>query len=199
MRLTRWSWALVAVLVALPLWPAAAGAQTPKRGGTITVGNDVAAFSDFFDFEISDEDGEFELELPEVPVESAWVHVSATDFAPVALRGVKPGNDLTITLSPALTLSGTVSVRGSNTPVEGADVQVFFDGETIWGDNGLYDEDFSGKDGTFEITLESAPLDAARVKVDAEGYAPFEVKLASLAKAAGPGQQTMKVELQPVD
>jgi hypothetical protein len=171
----------------------------PVPDATITVGNDVAAFSDFFDFEISDEDGQFELELPEVPVESAWVHVSATDFAPVALRGVKPGNDLTITLAPALTLSGTVSVRGSDTPVEGADVQIFFDGETIWGDNALYDEDFSGKDGTFEITLESAPLDAARVKVDATGYAPFEVKLASLAKAAGPGKQTMKVELQPVD
>ena len=171
----------------------------PVPDATITVGNDVSAFSDFFDFEISDEDGTFELELPEVPIESAWVHVSATDFAPVALRGVKPGTDLSITLAPALTLSGTVSVRGSDQPVEGADVQIFFDGETIWGDNALYDEDFTGKDGAFEITLESAPLDAARVKVDAAGFAPFEVKLANLAKAAGPGKQTAKIELQPVE
>jgi hypothetical protein len=171
----------------------------PVADATITVGNDVSAFSDFFDFEISDEEGHFELELPEVPIESAWVHVSATDFAPVALRGVKPGNDLAITLSPALTLSGVVSVRGSDQPVEGADVQVYFDGETPDGDNALYDEDFSGKDGTFTITLESAPLDAGRVKVVAAGYVTFEGKLASLARAAGPGKQTAKIELQPVD
>jgi hypothetical protein len=170
----------------------------PVEGATITVGNDVGAFSDYFEFEISDEDGRFELDLPEVPVESAWVHVSQTDFAPVALRAVKPGTDIAIVMGPAVTLAGTVTARGTDKPVEGADVQIFFDGETIWGDNALYDEDFSSVAGTFEMTLESAPLDAARVRVDADGFAPFETKLQGLAQSAGPGKQVVKIELVPV-
>ena len=40
MRVTRWSGALVALLVFLPLWVSLASAQAPKRGGTLTVGND---------------------------------------------------------------------------------------------------------------------------------------------------------------
>src|SRR5258705_8549418 len=40
MRRSPWLWALLALLVALPLVPSPVGAQTPKRGGTLVVGND---------------------------------------------------------------------------------------------------------------------------------------------------------------
>src|SRR6266571_2995421 len=40
MRRLRWSLALLALVVALPLLAPPAAAQAPKRGGTLTVGND---------------------------------------------------------------------------------------------------------------------------------------------------------------
>src|SRR6266496_5638846 len=40
MRWSRWSGGLLALLVALLLVPPPAHAQAPKRGGTLTVGND---------------------------------------------------------------------------------------------------------------------------------------------------------------
>lgn len=169
----------------------------PVADATITVGNDIEAFSDYFDFEISDEEGNFTLDLPDVPVPGAWLHAAAWDLAPVALRDVQPGQDLLIVLGAQITLSGLVTDREAQ-PVDSAAVQIFFDGETYWGDNGLYDEAFTEDAGTFEVALESAPGDAARLRIEAEGYAPFEVRLSDVAVAAGSGRMQVKLELTPL-
>jgi len=166
----------------------------PVSDATITVGNDLEAFSDYFDFEISDDQGDFELDLPDVPIEGAWLHAAAQDLAPVALRNVRPGEDLQVVLGAPVTLAGSV-VGSDGQPVEGAAVTIAFDGETYWGDNGLYDEAFTDAKGAFDVLLESAPGDAARLKVEAEGYAPYEVRLADVATIAGPGRQDVKVTL----
>jgi hypothetical protein len=168
----------------------------PVADATITIGNDLEAFSDYFDFEISDEQGNFELELADVPVEGAWVHVSASNLAPVALRGVLPGQELQIVMGAPVTLVGSV-VGSDAQPVDGAAVTIAFDGETYWGDNGLYDEDFTDAEGAFDVPLEYAPGDAARLKIEAEGYAPYEAKLSELLTNAGPGTQQVKVTLTP--
>lgn len=171
----------------------------PVPDATITIGNDEAAFLDWSDFEVSGDDGRWELEMPDIPVEGTWIHVQAFDYAPVAVRSVRPGEEVEVRLPLPVTVTGRVTTRGSGEPVEAASVQFFFDGESFWGDNGLYDEDYTDAEGRFEFMLEYAPIDAALVKVDASDHAHFELPFAAVAKPGGGGTWVVEIEMQPVE
>ncbi|MFN0006763.1 MAG: carboxypeptidase-like regulatory domain-containing protein [Planctomycetota bacterium] len=168
---------------------------SPVPGATLTAGHDLDAFSGSSNSGISDEDGRFELQLPEVPIEGVWIHAAAEGFAPVALRGVKPDQDLWIVLDPPIRLAGTVTARGSGRPCEGATVQIAFDGENESCDNGLCDEVITDASGSFEIELESAPGEAARIRVEAPGFVSFEAKLSEIVESAETGKRVASVVL----
>ncbi len=169
----------------------------PIDGATITIGHDQDGLNAWSDFEITDEDGTWELELGDVPVEGAWVHVQQFDYAPVAVRNARPGQDIEVRLPQPVGVTGSVVTRGSGEPVDSATVAFYFDGETLLGENGLYDEAYSDADGAFELLLEYAPADLALVRVDAHDHAPVELPFAAIAKPAGANRWQMVIELEP--
>lgn len=167
----------------------------PVAGATIRVGSDCDVFATFGDSETSDAEGLFELDLPQIPVDAAWVHVSAPGFAPVALRGAKPGEELHIVLGPSVTLSGSVRTPAGE-PIEGASVRIAFDGDASWDEGSVLDSASSDAQGAFEFALQFAPIDAARIRVEADGCLPFEAKLADVIGSAGRGRPVARIELR---
>jgi hypothetical protein len=164
----------------------AANTGAPIEDATVTIGSDYAALEDIADFEITDENGEFALDLPDMPAQGTWIHVYTDDdiWGAAFLRNVAPGEDLVIRLGGRPLLSGKVLI-GKDKPARLADVMVYFDGEPPDGMNGLVDEDRAGADGSFEIPLQYAPLDSAKVRVDALGCAIWEARLADVARGGG--------------
>jgi hypothetical protein len=171
----------------------------PIDGATITIGHDEEGLNAWSDFEITEEDGTWELELGDVPVEGAWVHVQQFDYAPVAVRNVRPGEDIVVRLPAPVSVTGRVVTRGGGEPVDSANVAFYFDGETLLGENGLYDEAYTDPDGAFELVLEYAPADMALVRVDSTDHAHVELPFAAVAKPAGAGRWEMLIELEPLD
>jgi hypothetical protein len=171
----------------------------PVDGATITIGHDQDGLNAWSDFEISDEDGTWELELGDVPVEGAWVHVQQFDYAPVAVRNVRPGEDIVVRLPAPVSVAGRVVTRGGGEPVDSATVAFYFDGETLLGENGLYDEAYTDADGAFELVLEYAPADMALIRVDSTDHAHAELPFAAVARPAGAGRWDMVIELEPLD
>ena len=169
----------------------------PIPDATITLGSDYAALEDVADFEMTDEDGSFALDVPDMPAQGAWIHVYTDDdiYGAAFLRNVAPGADLVIRLAGRPTLAGKVLI-GKDKPARLADVTVYFDGEPPDGMNGLADEDRTGADGSFTIPLQYAPLDSAKLRVDALGCAIWEARLADVVHGGG---DELNVEIQLVE
>lgn len=167
----------------------------PVEGATVTVGSDYCALVGSADFEITDENGEFSLELPEMPAQGAWVHAYVDDgtLSPVVDRDVAPGKDLILRMQPTVTLGGKVLI--GDKPVAAASVEVYFDGEAYYGDNGLYDEGRTDPSGVFSIPLEYAPPGNAKLKIEVMGCAPYEAKLSDVARPGKGGDLEVTVQL----
>lgn len=174
-----------------------ANTGVPVPDATITLGSDYAALEDVADFEITDENGEFELDVPDMPAQGAWLHVYTDEdgYGAAFLRNIQPGQDLLVRLGGRPTLSGKV-LLGKDKPARMADVTIYFDGEPPDGMNGLCDEDRTDADGAFSIPLQYAPFDSAKVRVDALGCAIWEARLADVARGSG---LDLTVEVQLVE
>jgi hypothetical protein len=159
----------------------------PVDGATITIGSDYVSLADVTDFEVTDENGEFSLESPDMPATGAWLHVYVDDesYGPAVLRDIAPGQDIMVRLGGPLTLEGTVSF-GKDKPVPLADITVYFDGEPVDGASGLSDTARTDSAGAFSVALQYSPLANAKVRVEAMGAATWEARLQDVAKP-GPG------------
>jgi hypothetical protein len=175
---------------------AASGGQ-PIEGATITLGSDYAALEDVADFEVTDQNGEFELDAPDMPAQGAWIHVytDEDEYGAAFVRDAQPGQDLLIRLGLRPTLTGRVLI-GKDKPAALADVVVYFDGEPVDGMNGLSDEERTEPDGSFTLPLQYSPLDSSRLRIEAIGCATWEARLADIMKGGG---TELSVEVQLVE
>lgn len=165
------------------------------RGAIVTIGSGLERLDAAPSVDSVDDDGRFEFAADDVPVEGAWLHATAPGFAPVVLRAPQAGAELRIALEPPIVLSGSVRARGSDTPIAGATVHVAFEGDAERGGGTLADEVRTSADGAFELVLESAPFDAARIEVEGPEHAAFVARLADLVEFDAGRRAFVRVEL----
>jgi len=166
----------------------------PVEDATVTVGSRFAAFVDESDWEITEQDGSFAIELPEIPVDGAWLLVNAEGYAPAAMYANGPWPFVEIKLQQSITLGGSVA-DAAGKPVVGAEVRVAFDGDTRELDQGLYDETWTDDKGQFELKLETVPMDGGLLRVESGTHAPFEARLGEVAKVTAGNRYDVKVSL----
>ncbi|MCK6448690.1 MAG: carboxypeptidase regulatory-like domain-containing protein [Planctomycetes bacterium] len=138
----------------------------------------------------SDANGDFEVELGELPATDALLYVQAKGYATVA-RDVSSWNDGDeIRLGAPTKLAGRVLDAATKTPL--ADVELALEPfglpESVaveYQDNATTDAD-----GRFELTLEAVPLGHARLVAASTGFAPTRLEVAT------PTNSTVTVELE---
>ncbi len=158
----------------------AAGA--PVGDATVTLGSDWLVFEDDHDWEFTEDDGSFEIDPLDVPLEGAWLHVETYDNAPTVYPISPPiSGPIEIRVGDAASLRGIVRDAEGN-PVDGADIMVVFYRGWLGLENGVYDNDWSDEDGTFEFSLETAPPSESMLVVESEDYRPFSAPLPSVSK-----------------
>lgn len=74
-------------------------------------------------------------------------------------------------------------------------MHVAFEGDAERGGGTLADEVRTSADGAFELVLESAPFDAARIEVEGPEHAAFVARLADLVELDAGRRAFVRVEL----
>lgn len=172
-----------------------AGSDEPLPGVMVTVGSSYSALTRAGDWDVTGDDGEFALDTTMLPADGSWLLAAADGYGPAVLFPDNPASTHVIRLGPIQTVYGIVLDSISGQPIDEADVMIVFVGDTWELDHGLYDEEFSGADGRFEILLETVPVHAARVRVRCDGYVPLSAPLEQVATQASGGAWNAVLEL----
>lgn len=132
-------------------------------------------------WDVTFEDGTFEMETYSTPLDALWLHVYAEGHAPLAIKPLDPRSPLEIRLGPPQSLIGRVFDRVSEEPVPDVEVvlQMLTPTDMLMID--YTDENYVDEDGRFVIVPAYVPLSHAWVEVLADGYYPMSVPLRSLA------------------
>lgn len=155
----------------------------PVDNATVTLGSRFLAFEDDHDWDFSEDDGSFELEAEDMPLEQAWLHVETMgDHAPASLKVALPATEaLEIRLQPVLAVRGVITDEDGE-PVDGAEVQLVFHQGWLGIQNGIYNDDITDADGTFEMEPDVAPPMASEIVVTSLDHRPFRARFADLAR-----------------
>ncbi len=167
----------------------------PVVDATVNLGSRYPTFADASDWEITNEDGSFEISVPEIPADGAWLLVTDEgEYAPAAVFCDGTWNIPEIRLGRPVTLAGRVT-NASGAAVPGAGVRVGFDGDTRELDQGLYDETFADDEGAFELALEVVPVGSGLLHVSSGSYLDFDAPLAGIAHALAGDRYEVSVVL----
>lgn len=127
----------------------------------------------------TDANGDFEVELGELPTTDALLYVQAKGYATVA-RDVASWNDGdSIRLGAPTTLAGRVLDAATKTPLAGVELTLepFGLPDSVAAD--YQDNATTDADGRFAFTLEAVPLGHARLGAALTGFAPAQREVAT--------------------
>jgi hypothetical protein len=127
--------------------------------------------------EITDETGQFSIDIKDVPIERATLRVECKGFAPAIVAGRKCHENMEVRLGKSVVIAGKVRDREGK-PVGGARIDFVLPDEWSWDDPNYKDSARSDGDGAFRATLESVSSEGTMVLVDF--YPPYRVFLAPL-------------------
>jgi len=166
----------------------------PIDGAIITVGSRFTSFVDLNDFEVTDDEGHFELETSEIPFEGGWLVFNATDCAAAVVPLERGVSFLEVALGEPFVVAGIVR-DSTGRGVAHARLEIAFDGDTPEIDQDMFDQADCDMDGRFETTLEVVPDQNAIVHVDQLGKQPFRGRLTEIGRLIGGNRWELDIRL----
>ncbi len=167
-----------------------AGTGRPVSMASLTLGSPLVAFEDNHTWDFTDDEGAFELEAEDLPLQGAWLHVEGLDdLGPAvvtmpAFDNAGRSAPLRVALGPLQTLHGHVT-DDKGSPVADATLHLTFFQGWLGLDSGIYDQDFSDAGGAFSFALLNVPPEVGRLVVRADGYRPYSGPLTLVAQPDG--------------
>jgi carboxypeptidase family protein len=175
-----------------------ASSGQPVPGAEVTLSSELYFCTNESADTMSGEDGSFELEAVELPLEKSRIKVKAEGYAPVAIRPTSPSAPMEIRLTSPERLTGRL-VGGGGEPLGNVEIRLALASEWTWGEEASYDSTTSAADGAFTLVPESTPVDEAVVHIDSAGHQPFVAPVRDLRSRPSPSSKgEIVIVLEPV-
>lgn len=143
-------------------------------------------------WDVTFEDGSFEIDPVEAPADRILLYTYADGFGPAVTHVPNTREPVTVRLGPPVEVRGTLTEKGTGQPVPDAVVRF-----VLAGPGGLVDDyedtEMSDDDGTFALLLEMVPPEAAVLIVESDDHVRFRAELSDLVATGG---QVIELQLQ---
>jgi hypothetical protein len=169
--------------------------REPLDGATISVGSRFALLAGSTDFELTDPDGTFELDVTELPLQGGWMVFSFPELAAVGMPLERGAEFVEATLGAPFTVSGLVT-DGLGKAVPNARLEFAYDGDTPSLDQQMFDQADCDADGRYEVMLEVVPDRDAIVRVDVVGHVPYRERLTEVGQLGANNRWELNVRLR---
>jgi len=153
--------------------------SSPIDGADITVLPSHPEFEGTDAWDVSDEDGDWEIDDIGVPADRVWLFVEADEHGPALLQVEDLDQPVDIVLGEIVTITGRITDAETGEAVQDAVVRFMLNGPTGLMDD-YEDMEFADNDGTFTMVLEMTPPGGSDIIVESDEHVRFRAPLSSL-------------------